>query len=151
VKIRFLSDTFPAAREILAELLPQDDVNAWPTEPEGTTDVLVPAMRRVDGPLMDKTRPSLIQQFGAGLEGVDLAAARQRDIPVANVPTDQTGNAGSVTELALLHLLALSRQFDQARARLRDGRLGEPVSRGLVGQTASLEERAGQPLQNTIV
>jgi phosphoglycerate dehydrogenase-like enzyme len=100
--------------------------------------VLVPAMGRVDGPVMDAARPAPIQQFGAGLEGVDLEAAAARRIPVANVPADQTGNAGSVAELAVLHLLALSRRFDQARACLRDGLLGEPVSRGLASQTATV-------------
>ncbi|GIH19930.1 NAD(P)-dependent oxidoreductase [Rugosimonospora africana] len=142
MKVRFLGDSFPAAREILAELLAEDDVGAWasgaPAGPDGRADVLVPAMREVDGSLMDAARPALIQQFGAGLEGVDVAAAAARGIPVANVPADRTGNAGSVAELAMLHLLALSRRFDQARAALRDGRLGEPLGRGLGGQTATV-------------
>jgi phosphoglycerate dehydrogenase-like enzyme len=142
MRIRFLGDSFPAARETLAGVLAGDDVGAWPAGVpaghDGTADVLVPAMRRVDGRVMDSARPALIQQFGAGLEGVDLEAATARRIPVANVPADQTGNAGSAAELAVLHLLALSRRFDQARACLRDGRLGEPVSRGLAGQTATV-------------
>jgi phosphoglycerate dehydrogenase-like enzyme len=142
LRIRFLGDSFPEAREILAGVLAGDDVGAWsaagPAGPGGTADVLIPALRRVDGPVMDAVRPALIQQFGAGLDRVDLEAATARRIPVANVPGDQTGGAGSVAELAMLHLLALSRRFDQARARLRDGLLGEPVSRGLAGQTATV-------------
>jgi phosphoglycerate dehydrogenase-like enzyme len=142
MRIRFLGDSFPAAHEILAEVLAGDDVGVWragvPRVGDGTADVLVPAMGRVDGPVMDAARPALIQQFGAGLEGVDLEAAAARRIPVANVPADQTGNAGSVAELAVLHLLALSRRFDQARACLRGGLLGEPVSRGLASQTATV-------------
>lgn len=142
MKIRFLGDSFPAAREILAGVLAGDDVSAWPAGvpagPGSGADVLVPAMSRVDGPVMDAVRPALIQQFGAGLEGVDLEAAAARQIPVANVPADQTGNAGSVAELAVLHLLVLSRRFDQARACLQDRRLGEPISRGLAGQTATV-------------
>jgi phosphoglycerate dehydrogenase-like enzyme len=142
VRIRFLGDSFPAAREILAEVLAGDDVGTWPGgipgAPDGTADVLVPVMRRVDGPVMDAVRPALIQQFGAGLEGVVLEAAAARGIPVANVPADQTGNAGSVAEIALLHLLALTRRLNQARASLRAGLLGEPISRGLAGQTATV-------------
>lgn len=139
MRVRFLGNSFPAARKILADLLTDDDVGAWPSGvPDGTADVLVPAMHRVDGPLMHAARPALIQQFGAGLEGVQLEAAAARRIPVANVPADQTGNAGSVAELVVLHLLALSRRFDQARARLRDGVLGEPLSRGLAGQTTTV-------------
>jgi phosphoglycerate dehydrogenase-like enzyme len=142
MKIRFLDDSFPAAHEILAGVLAGDDVDAWPAGvpagDDGAADVLVPAMLGVDGHVMDAVRPALIQQFGAGLDGVDLEAAAARGIPVANVPADQTGNAGSVAELAVLHLLALSRRFDQARACLRDGLLGEPVSRGLAGRTATV-------------
>jgi hypothetical protein len=142
LRIRFLGDSFPEAREILAGVLAGDDVGAWsaagPAGPSGTADVLIPALRRVDGPVMDAVRPALIQQFGAGLDGVDLEAATARRIPVAKVPGDQTGGAGSVAELAVLHLLALSRRLDQARARLRDGLFGEPVSRGLAGQTATV-------------
>jgi D-isomer specific 2-hydroxyacid dehydrogenase, NAD binding domain/D-isomer specific 2-hydroxyacid dehydrogenase, catalytic domain len=141
VRIRFLGESFPAAREILTDILAEDDVAAWPAGvpagPDGTAGVLVPAMHRVDGPVMDAVRPTLIQQFGSGLEGVDLEAAAARRIPVANVPADRTGNAGSVAELAVLHLLTLSRRFDRARASLRDGLLGEPISRGLAGQTAT--------------
>jgi phosphoglycerate dehydrogenase-like enzyme len=142
MKIRFLGDSFPAASEILADVLVGDDVGTWPAGvpagPDGRADVLVPAMRGVDGSVMDAARPALIQQFGAGLEGVDLDAAAARRIPVANVPADLTGNAASVAELAVLHLLALSRRFDQARVCLREGLLGEPVSRGLAGQTATV-------------
>jgi phosphoglycerate dehydrogenase-like enzyme len=142
VKIRFLGDSFPAGCEILADLLRDDDVGVWPSGvpdgPERTADVLVPVMHRVDGAVMDAVRPALIQQFGAGIEGVDLAAAAARQIQVANVPADQTGNAGSVAELAVLHLLALSRRFDQARAGLHDRLLGQPISRGLAGQTATV-------------
>lgn len=142
MRIRFLGDGFPAAEQILGRVLAGDDVAAWPAGVpagrDGMADVLIPAMGRVDGPVMDVVRPALIQQFGAGLEGVDLEAAAARRIPVANVPADQTGNAGSVAELAVLHLLALSRRFDQARACLREGLLGEPVSRGLVGQATTV-------------
>lgn len=142
MRIRFLGDNFPAALKLLAEMLTEDDLAAWPGDipagPDGAADVLVPAMRRVDGPLIDAVRPLLIQQFGAGLEGVDLAAAADRLVPVANVPADKTGSAGSVAELVVLHLLALSRRFDQARACLRRGLLGEPVGRGLAGQTATV-------------
>jgi phosphoglycerate dehydrogenase-like enzyme len=88
VRIRFLGSTFPAARKILADMLVEDDVDAWPAgvpaDPDGKADVLVRAMRRVDGQVMDMAQPVLIQQFGAGLEGVDLKAAAVRKIPIAN-------------------------------------------------------------------
>lgn len=137
--IAFLGETFPAAREVLRELLPDDEIRACADDgPPSRTDVLVPAMSRVDGELMDAARPRLIQQFGAGLEAVDLDAALARGIPVANVPAAGTGNAASVAELCVLHLLALSRRLDEAREALRERRLGEPVGRSLAGLTATV-------------
>lgn len=140
MRVVFLGETFPAAREALREQLPDDEVSACAPEalPPAPVEVVVPAMSRVDGALMDAARPRLIQQFGAGLEAVDLDAARDRGIPVANVPAADTGNAGSVAELCLLHLLALSRRLDEARQALRERRLGEPLGRSLAGRTATV-------------
>ena len=138
--IAFLGETFSAAREMLREQLPADEIRACVANqmPAARVDVLVPAMSRLDAQLMDAAQPRLIQQFGAGLEGVDLDAAKQRGIPVANVPAASTGNAASVAELAVLHLLALSRRLDESREALRDGQLGEPIGRSLAGRTATV-------------
>jgi phosphoglycerate dehydrogenase-like enzyme len=140
VLIVFIGESFSAARKMVAELLPGDEVRACPADelPSGAIDVLVPTMSRVDAQLMDRVQPRLIQQFGAGLEGVDLDAARERGIPVANVPAASTGNAASVAELAVLHLLALSRRLDESRVALRNRQLGEPIGQSLVGRTATV-------------
>ncbi len=140
VLIAFLGETFSAAREMLREQLPGDEIRVCAASRmlPAQVDVLVPAMSRLDAQLMDATQPRLIQQFGAGLEGVDLDAAKQRGIPVANVPAAGTGNASSVAELAVLHLLALSRRLDESREALRDRQLGEPMGRSLVGRTATV-------------
>jgi phosphoglycerate dehydrogenase-like enzyme len=140
VLIVFLGETFSAAREMLRELRPDDEIRACEAGqlPSTPIDVLVPAMSRLDAQLMDAAQPRLIQQFGAGLEGVDLDAAKERGIPVANIPAASTGNAASVAELAVLHLLALSRRLDESRAAVRDQRLGEPIGRSLAGRTATV-------------
>jgi lactate dehydrogenase-like 2-hydroxyacid dehydrogenase len=52
-------------------------------------------MERLDADFMDAGHFRLIQQFGAGLDGVDLEAARNRNIWVASVPASG-GNAESV-------------------------------------------------------
>jgi len=50
-------------------------------------DVLIPTMSVVSKELLAKgNRLQLIQQCGAGLEGVDLQAAKDMNIRVANVP-----------------------------------------------------------------
>jgi lactate dehydrogenase-like 2-hydroxyacid dehydrogenase len=52
--------------------------------------------------VMDAAQPRLIQQFGAGLDGVDIGAAEQRGIPAANVPAAGTGSAAAVAVDRLL-------------------------------------------------
>ncbi len=54
---------------------------------------------------------ALVQTLSAGYEGVDIDAATERGIWVSYAPSDRTGNADSVAELAVLHLLALSRRL----------------------------------------
>jgi phosphoglycerate dehydrogenase-like enzyme len=104
----------------------------------GSVDVLVPTMRRVDARVLDELRPRLVQQFGAGVEGVDLDAARERGVAVANIPSGATGNAAGVAEIAVLHLLALARGLARGREALAAGRLGEPMGLGLVGRRVAI-------------
>ena len=78
-------------------------------------DVLIPAMTRVDGALMDRVSGlRLIQQWGVGLEGVDVAAATARRVPVARVASAGSGNAESVAEWAVMAAIALSRRLAEA-------------------------------------
>jgi phosphoglycerate dehydrogenase-like enzyme len=94
-------------------------------------------MLRVDAAVMDASRARLIHQWGAGLEGVELSAARSRNIYVANVPTSG-GNAESVAEHAIFLLLSLLRQAPLAQSSLSSGLLGTPLGRMLGGNTVCL-------------
>jgi len=68
----------------------------------------------------------LVQQWGAGLEGVDIESAKARGIFVANVPA--TGaNAESVAEHTMLLILSLLRDLPKAQANVRAGVLGAPL------------------------
>ncbi|GAA5169039.1 D-glycerate dehydrogenase [Pseudonocardia eucalypti] len=101
-------------------------------------EVLVPLGATVDAELMDATGPRLIQQFGVGLQGVDLEAAHARGIPVAFVPATGTGNADAVAEIAMLHLLALLRRYREAQHSVAERRLGQPIGTTLAGKTISV-------------
>ncbi|TKI08220.1 2-hydroxyacid dehydrogenase [Martelella alba] len=102
-------------------------------------DVVIPTMTRLDAALLKTSdRLRLIQQAGAGLEGVDLAAARQQGIAVANVPSDCSGNADSVAELAVGMMIALARNIRAIPAALQKSQLGSPMGLGLRGKTAGL-------------
>ena len=102
-------------------------------------DALIPTMSRVDAPLLATAdRLKLIQQIGAGLEGVDRQAAEARGIEVANVPTDISGNADSVAELGIWMMLGLARQAKRIPEFLADRQLGGPIGMGLKGKTAGI-------------
>ncbi len=135
---------FAAVRQFLLEALPDarlDQVEAATLRTHGhVADVLLPAMSRIDGALMDRiTGLRLIQQWGAGLEGVDIAAATERRVAVANVPTAGTGNAESVAEWCVMAAIAVSRRLPLAQETIRSGGTwGTPLGRTLMGRTAGI-------------
>jgi phosphoglycerate dehydrogenase-like enzyme len=88
--------------------------------------------------LMESDRLKLIQQCGAGLEGVDLEAARDLGIRVANVPTDISGNADSVAELGIYLMIGLSRDVRGMARSMAARRMGEPQGRALEGRVVGL-------------
>ncbi len=142
MRILFCSEGFPAAPRLLRARLPDDEVLTCAADAvrdalDGV-DVVIPAMARIGADVMDAGRFRLIQQWGVGLEGVDLAAARARGIWVANVPSGGMGNAESVAELAVLLILALLRRFPEAQAAVRAGVLGVPLGQALLGRTICL-------------
>lgn len=122
MNILFCGDTFPAAREYLRERLPaQDRLDVWSkgdlNSQIGNANVVIPLMHRIDAGVMDSGRFRLVQQWGSGLEGVDLDAARRRGIWVSNVPHSEA-NAESVAEHAILLMLCLLRNLRQAESNV---------------------------------
>ena len=102
-------------------------------------DALIPGMCRVDAALLATAdRLKLIQQAGVGLEGVDLAAAQRADIMVANVPSDDSGNADSVAELGIWMMIGLARRQHEIADCLAQQKLGQPIGLGLMGKTVGL-------------
>ncbi|MDJ0391683.1 2-hydroxyacid dehydrogenase [Roseomonas sp. E05] len=140
----FADRTFPDTARYLQTAAPAlqievDDLAAHPQR-RWTAPVVVPLMTRIDGAVMDRIDGlKLIQQWGAGLEGVDLAAATARGIAVGNVASTATGNAESVAEWCIMAALALSRHLPDLSARMRHGGAwGGPVGRSLLGRTACI-------------
>jgi phosphoglycerate dehydrogenase-like enzyme len=102
-------------------------------------DVVCPLGAPVDAATMDAGSFGLIHQFGVGLDKVDVEAATERGIWVARVAGDVGGNADSVAEVAILHLLALARRLDSARAALAGQQWpNRPLGRSLHGATVLL-------------
>ncbi len=99
-------------------------------------DVICPFGSRVDRAVLESGTFGLVQQFGVGLEQVDIPRATELGVVVARVPGDAGGNADSVAEIAVLHLLALTRRLPEARAALAERRWeSRPTGKSLHGAT----------------
>jgi len=102
-------------------------------------DVLIPTMSTVGrDELATADRLKLIQQCGAGLELVDIKAAAERNIKVANVPSDISGNADSVAELGIYLMIGLSRDFKEMACSMNNRQMGVPRGRALSGKTVGI-------------
>jgi len=140
VDVLFADHSFPDARRCLRAAAPQlafgirGEADSW------QAPVLIPLMSRISGADMDAVGGlRLIQQWGAGLEGVDVAAASARGIAVANVPTSQSGGAESVAEWCVMSALALSRRATELTGLMRAGHdWGAPMGRAMLGRTACI-------------
>lgn len=137
------SDFLPAIRDALAAALPDYRVDACAPDriAEQAPEALVisPLRGRVDTEVIaaaDACR--LIQQFGAGLDGVDVDAATRRHIAVANVPTRGSGNAESVAELVVFFLIGLARDYRRLERRVAARDFGATHGRTLRGSTVGI-------------
>jgi phosphoglycerate dehydrogenase-like enzyme len=142
MKILFCSLGFCEGATRIAQLLPEHDVVRSSAEcivdHLPTTDVIIPTMSAISADVIGRGRFGLVQQFGVGLEGVDVEAATSAGVWVARVPATGTGNAESVAEHAVLLMLSLSRRVGAARQALEEGRWGQPTGTALLGKTACL-------------
>lgn len=140
MRILFCGTTFPRAPQLLTGLLPEDEVLSCPAEQVvqmgREADVLVPLMHGLEPELMRTTKARLIQQWGVGLEGVDIPAASARGILVCNIPGDVTANADSTAEHAVFLMLGLARRIHECFRAFREGTWGAPIGEGLFGQSA---------------
>ena len=82
-------------------------------------------------------RLNVIGRAGAGLDNIDVEAARERGIKVVNCPD---ANTVAVAELTLALLLGLARHLPRADASMKAGRWAkkELMGTGLVGKTLGL-------------
>jgi phosphoglycerate dehydrogenase-like enzyme len=157
MKIVLCGQTFPPSRDILAPLLPEDEIVAVPTahvaQAAVAADVLIPMMTRMDVVLIRSTSAALIQQWGAGLEGVDIEAASARGIYVCNVPSDETPNAESTAEHAVLLMLACARRLHTCFRAFDKGLWGAPLGESLFGKRALIVGlgRIGRALARRLV
>ncbi|MHA1129864.1 MAG: 2-hydroxyacid dehydrogenase [Candidatus Helarchaeota archaeon] len=98
--------------------------------------VIIPTMERISREIIQAAKQlKLIQQFGVGLEGVDMQAAKEQGIYVANCAG---ANSITVAESALFLMLALSRKLIKSQKAFRRRRLGHPIGTELYGKTLGI-------------
>ena len=115
----------PAPEALSAEL--KDRIRGIATEANrGADRALIAALPRLE----------VISVFGVGTDSVDLAAARERGIPVSNTPDILTDE---VADLAIGLMLASARQILFADRYVRDGSWASkgpiPLGRSVKGKT----------------
>jgi phosphoglycerate dehydrogenase-like enzyme len=98
-------------------------------------DVVVPLWSPLPGRAIRAGSFGLVQQFGVGVDNIDLDAAADEGVWIANMPGL---NAVPVAEHAVALLLALARRLPEASKGFEPGRWGEPAGRSLAGTSACI-------------
>ncbi|HPI98172.1 MAG TPA: 2-hydroxyacid dehydrogenase [Synergistales bacterium] len=73
----------------------------------------------------------LAQQWGAGVEGMDVEACTRYGVYACNVPSRGTGNAEGVAEIALMHMMLLGRRYKRSQEKLMEGKFFSPPGSAL--------------------
>ena len=128
--------------DMLREELPEHQVDAtgaFRIDSLKGYDVVIPCIAPVTAELIiDADRLKLIQQGGAGLDSVNLDAAKAHNIKIANVPTDLSGASDSVAELGIYFMLGLLRDYKSMTENLTNRKMGEPLGKTLMGRTVGI-------------
>jgi phosphoglycerate dehydrogenase-like enzyme len=99
-------------------------------------DIILPSNARIDAPVIEAAKNlRAILQPAVGTEGIDMAAAKARGIPVCNAPGF---NSDAVAQLALLLILAVARRWREAERTFREVRIGVPLGNEVNGKVLGI-------------
>lgn len=144
MKVLFCGKDFPDARKRLAELLMTMGHELAKCEASDIirhldgVDVIIPTIARIDIDILANGRFGLVQQFGVGLDTVDIEAATRFGVWVARVPSALSGNAASVAELAMYLMIGLSRKQAEMIRAFESRKVGQPIGMALLNKTACI-------------
>jgi phosphoglycerate dehydrogenase-like enzyme len=135
MKVLFCGRIFAQAPVFLAKALPTDEIVSCDTldapAQSVDADVLIPLMTPITRSIIEGSGAGLIQQWGVGLEGVDIGYATEKGVRVCNVPGDVTYNADSTAEHAIFLMMALARRMNEFGASFESNSWGSPTGRSL--------------------
>ena len=80
-------------------------------------------------------RLKLVHMHGTGLDGIDVAAASEKGVMVANAPG---ANSNAVAEMTVALMLTVGRRIDRHSALLREGRWERTAGHEISGATVGL-------------
>jgi phosphoglycerate dehydrogenase-like enzyme len=123
-----------AARAVI-EVVGQGQLEARLLDGGPPVDVVVPLWSPLPRRAILGGTFGLVQQFGVGVDNIDLDAAADEGVWVANMPGL---NAVPVAEHAVALLLALARRLPEAPRGFEPGRWGQPAGRSLAGTAACI-------------
>ena len=142
MKILFCGTSSAVQLLRLKELLSEHEIITSPHDAVADhlagVDIILPGGATIDSNIIKKGQFGLIQQFGVGLDTIDIEAATHAGVWVAHVAAATSGNADSVAEHAILLMLMLSRHFAQTQAALQQRQLNQPEGLALSGKTACI-------------
>ncbi|MGC4865228.1 NAD(P)-dependent oxidoreductase [Micromonospora sp. DT53] len=133
---------FPHVPAMLAEALPEVVVTRCAVtelaDAVQSADVLVPLLAPVTRAILaNGRRLRLVQQWGSGLDRVDLEAAHELGVPVKAADPAVTGGAAAVAEWCVMAAIALGRHVPAVQAAFPGGSAwGSPLGRTLRGGVA---------------
>ena len=102
------------------------------------SEVLIPVIAPITQNILASKSLKLVQQFGVGLDTIDIKAANRNKVFVANVPSGGTGNAESVAELTIGYMIMLSRWINDAQSWFRDKKFGAPLGSNIWKSTVAI-------------
>ena len=108
------------------------------------SQVVIPHMTKIGKKEIEIGKDlKLIQQYGVGLEGVDIPSATDANIWVCNLTSEGTGNAMSCAEHAIFLGMSLLRNTYKIHQSLLTGQLGYPMGKTFYKSTVIIYGHGG--------
>lgn len=137
IDLTTLERRFAGKYRLIARAIPGNDPGQV-LEQAMQADVVISILEKWDESALRNVRGKvrMLQKYGMGLDNIDCAAAARCGIPVANVIG---ANSASVAEVALLHILNVSRRFTSSVSGVKRGSwLSTTTGYELDGKTVGL-------------
>ena len=136
------NDYTSAILQGLKQRLPGDELLPWKPKtsaPSSDIEVILGVGPVTREQMQSQPKLGLIQTTSDGYETVDIQAATELGIWVSFSPGDESGNADSVAEYAVMLLIAACRRLGEERTFVLDHSRSQPLlNRALIGMTVCI-------------